>query len=98
MIVGAIAFVLGMDAIAIPGLYALLLLNAGVKQFFDPAHESLIPEMASDEELAAANSFLSIASFGSTAIGFAGAGILASIDLRVAFVIDVDLVRRVRAS
>ena len=88
VIVGAIAFVLGMDAIAIPGLYALLLLNAGVKQFFDPAHESLIPEMASDEELAAANSFLSIASFGSTAIGFAGAGILASIDLRVAFVID----------
>ncbi len=88
VIVGAIAFVLGIDALAIPGLYALLLLNAGVKQFFDPAHESLIPEMASDEELAAANSFLSIASFGSTAIGFAGAGILASIDLRVAFVID----------
>ena len=50
------------------------LLNAGIKQFFDPAHDSLIPEIASDEELAAANSFLSIASFGSTAIGFAGAG------------------------
>ena len=60
-----------------PGLYLLLLLNAGVKQFFDPAHDSLIPEIASDEELAAANSFLSIASFGSTAIGFAGAGLLA---------------------
>jgi len=41
---------------------------------------------ATDEELAAANSFLSIASFGSTAIGFAGAGILASFDLRLAFV------------
>jgi len=40
--------------------------------------------MASDEELAAANSFLSIAAFGSTAIGFAGAGLLASIDLRIA--------------
>jgi MFS transporter, DHA3 family, macrolide efflux protein len=86
--VGAIALVLGMDAIAIPGLFVLLLINAGVKQFFDPAHDSLIPEMASDEELAAANSFLSIAAFGSTAIGFAGAGILASIDLRLAFVID----------
>ena len=48
-----------------------------IKQFFDPAHDSLIPEIASDEELAAANSFLSIASFGSTAIGFAGAGLLA---------------------
>ncbi|HSL76897.1 MAG TPA: MFS transporter [Candidatus Limnocylindrales bacterium] len=88
VIVGLIAVVIGIDALAIPGLYALLLLNAGIKQFFDPAHDSLIPEMASDEELAAANSFLSIAAFGSTAIGFAGAGILASIDLRVAFIID----------
>jgi MFS transporter, DHA3 family, macrolide efflux protein len=86
--VGLIAVVLGMDAIAIPGLFALLLLNAGIRQFFDPAHDSLIPEMASDEELAAANSFLSIAAFGSTAIGFAGAGLLASIDLRLAFVLD----------
>jgi MFS family permease len=88
VIVALIAVVIGIDALAIPGLYALLLLNAGIKQFFDPAHDSLIPEMASDEELAAANSFLSIAAFGSTAIGFAGAGILASIDLRVAFVVD----------
>jgi MFS family permease len=86
--VGLIAVVLGMDSVAVAGLYVLLLLNAGVKQFFDPAHDSLIPELASDEELAAANSFLSIASFGSTAIGFAGAGLLAAFDLRVAFVID----------
>lgn len=71
------------------GLYALLLLNAGVKQFFDPAYESLIPEMATDEELTAANAFLSIASFGSTAIGFAGAGLLAStIGLTWAFLLD----------
>jgi CRP-like cAMP-binding protein/sugar phosphate permease len=89
VIVGLIAVVIGIDAIAIPGLYALLLLNAGIKTFFDPAHDSLIPDMASDEELASANSFLSIASFGSTAIGFAGAGLLAStVDLRAAFVID----------
>ena len=88
VIVGTLALIIGMDAIAIPGLYVLLLVNAGVKQFFDPAHDSLIPEIASDEELAAANSFLSIASFGSTAIGFAAAGILASIDLRIAFALD----------
>jgi CRP-like cAMP-binding protein len=86
--VGLIAVVIGIDAIAVPGLYILLLLSAGMRQFFDPAHDSLIPEMASDEELAAANSFLSIAAFGSTAIGFAGAGILASVDLRLAFVFD----------
>ncbi len=86
--VGLIAIVIGIHAIALPGLFLLLLTDAGIKQFFDPAHDSLIPEMATDEELAAANSFLSIASFGSTAIGFAGAGILASIDLRLAFVLD----------
>jgi CRP-like cAMP-binding protein len=86
--VGLIAIVIGIHAIALPGLFLLLLTDAGIKQFFDPAHDSLIPEMATDEELAAANSFLSIAAFGSTAIGFAGAGILASIDLRLAFVLD----------
>ena len=88
VVVGLIAVVIGIDAIALPGLYALLLLNAGVKQFFDPAHDSLIPEIANDEELAAANSFLSIAAFGSTAIGFAGAGLLASVDMRLAFLLD----------
>jgi len=45
--------------------------------------------MASDEELSAANAFLSIAAFGSTAIGFAGAGLLAStVGLQWAFIID----------
>ena len=87
VIVGIIALAVEMDSIL--GLYALILLNAGVKQFFDPAHDSLIPEMASDEELSAANAFLSIAAFGSTAIGFAGAGLLAStVGLTWAFIID----------
>ena len=45
--------------------------------------------MANDEELAAANAFLSIAAFGSTAIGFAGAGLLAAtIGLTWAFILD----------
>src|SRR6478735_9801151 len=89
VIVGLIAFVIGLSGVALVGLYVLLLLNAGVKQFFDPAHDSLIPEMASDEELSAANAFLSIAAFGSTAIGFAGAGLLAStVGLQWAFILD----------
>ncbi len=89
VIVGLIAFVIGLSSIALVGLYVLLLANAGVKQFFDPAHDSLIPEMASDEELSSANAFLSIAAFGSTAIGFAGAGLMAStIGLQWAFVLD----------
>jgi CRP-like cAMP-binding protein len=88
-VVAAIACVVEIDAVALPGLFLLLLLNASVKQFFDPAYDSLIPEMATDEELAAANSLLSIASFGSTAIGFAAAGLLAStVDLYWAFLID----------
>ena len=89
VIVGLIAVVIGFEAFALVGLYVLLLLNAGVKQFFDPAHDSLIPEIASDEELAAANSFLSIAGFGSTAVGFAGAGLLAgTVGLQWAFLLD----------
>ena len=89
VVVACIALIIGIDSVALPGLFALLLLNAGIKQFFDPAHDSLIPEIATDEELAAANSFLSIASFGSTAIGFAGAGLLAgSVGLVWAFVLD----------
>ena len=89
VIVALIAVVIGLESIAVVGLYGLILLNAGVKQFFDPAYDSLIPEMASDEELTSANSFLSIASFGSTAIGFAAAGLLAStVDLNWAFIID----------
>lgn len=88
-LVALIPVVIGIDMLALPGLYALILVNAGVKQFFDPAYDSLIPEIASDEELIAANSYLSIASFGSTAIGFAGAGLLAStVDLTWAFIIN----------
>jgi DHA3 family macrolide efflux protein-like MFS transporter len=85
VVVATIPFLLGID---ITLLFVAILVNAGVKQFFDPAYEALIPEIASDEELTAANAFLQIASFGSTAIGFAGAGLLAAIDIRLAFWID----------
>ncbi len=85
IIVLMIPFLLGADVTL---LFIALLANAGVKQFFDPAYEALIPELATDDELTAANAFLQIASFGSTAIGFAGAGLLAAIDIRLAFWID----------
>jgi CRP-like cAMP-binding protein/sugar phosphate permease len=85
IVVATIPFLLDLD---ITLLFVALLVNAGVKQFFDPAYEALIPEIASDEELTAANAFLQIASFGSTAIGFAAAGLLAAIDIRLAFWID----------
>ena len=59
-------------------LYIIVALSSAVGQFFDPAHESVLPEVASDEELAAANSLMAISSFGSTAVGFAAAGLIAS--------------------
>jgi MFS family permease len=54
------------------------MMTSVIGQFFDPAHSSVVPEVASDEELAAANSFMAISAFGSTAVGFAAAGLIAS--------------------
>jgi DHA3 family macrolide efflux protein-like MFS transporter len=70
-------------------LYILVMLSSAVGQFFDPAHESVLPEVASDEELAAANSLIAISSFGSTAIGFAASGLIASrLPIEWAFYLD----------
>jgi CRP-like cAMP-binding protein/sugar phosphate permease len=59
-------------------LYVIVLLTSAIGQFFDPAHESVLPEVASEQELAAANSLMAISAFGSTAIGFAASGLIAS--------------------
>jgi len=70
-------------------LYALIFLSASVRQFFDPAWEAVLPEIATEEELTQANSFLAVSSFGSTAVGFAAAGFLASTgDYMLPFYID----------
>ena len=79
------------DNFGLLGLYVVIFLAACVKQFFDPAWESVLPEIASEQELARANSFLSISSFGSTAVGFALAGLLSSLDpvkIQLPFFID----------
>jgi len=70
-------------------LYILVMLSSAIGQFYDPAHESVLPEVATDEELAAANSLMAISSFGSTAIGFAASGLIASAaDISWAFYLD----------
>lgn len=70
-------------------LYVVVVLTSTVGQFFNPAYESVLPEVASDEELAAANSLVAISGFGSTAIGFAVSGLIASAtDIRWAFYLD----------
>ena len=69
-------------------LYVIVLLSASAQQFFEPANDSVLPEIASDEELAAANSLMAIAQFGSTAIGFALAGLLIATNQDIVFYID----------
>ena len=75
--------------LSVTWLYAVVALTSAIGQFFDPAHESVLPEVASEKELAAANSLIAISSFGSTAIGFAAAGLIASAaDISWAFYLD----------
>jgi MFS family permease len=70
-------------------LYVIIMLTSAIGQFFDPAHESILPEVASDEDLSAANSLIAISSFGSTAVGFAAAGLIASAaNINWAFYVD----------
>src|SRR5512142_2514802 len=70
-------------------LYVTVALTSAIGQLFDPAYESVLPEVASEEELASANSLIAISSFGSTAIGFAASGLIASAaDISLAFYLD----------
>lgn len=70
-------------------LYIIVALTSGITQFFDSAHASVLPEVATDEELASANALMSISSIGSQMIGFAMAGfIVASRPVEWAFYID----------
>jgi len=70
-------------------LYVVVALSSSVTQFFSPANESVLPEIASEEELGAANAIMAIAQFGSTAVGFAAAGFLASTqNIQLVFFID----------
>jgi MFS family permease len=86
-----VAIPTAVENFGLPGLYVIIFLAASVRQFFDPAWESILPEIASEEELTKANSFLSISSFGSTAVGFAAAGLLSSLEpdkITIPFYVD----------
>ena len=74
---------------SIAWIYIVVVLTSATGQFFNPAYECVLPEVASDAELAAANSLIAISGFGSTAIGFAVSGLIASAtDIRWAFYLD----------
>jgi len=59
-------------------LYIIVALTSAITQFFDSAHASVLPEVASDDELSGANALMSISSVGSQMIGFATAGLIVS--------------------
>ena len=74
---------------SIAWLYVIVILTSSIGQFFDPAYESVLPEVAPDEKLAAAHSFMAISTFGSTAIGFAASGLIAAnYPIEYAFYLD----------
>jgi DHA3 family macrolide efflux protein-like MFS transporter len=70
-------------------LYVLVALISAITQFFDSAHASILPEVASEKELAAATSLMAVSSLGSTTVGFAAAGFIAtSMNIHWAFYLD----------
>jgi CRP-like cAMP-binding protein/Na+/melibiose symporter-like transporter len=73
-----IALIPLLSQIHIAWLYILVALTSAITQFFDSAHASILPEVASEEELSSANALMAVSSVGSTTVGFAAAGLLAS--------------------
>ncbi len=87
-IVALIPFIFIFD-LSIALLYVAVALVSTISQFFNPANDALLPEVATDEELAAANSWIMISSFGATSVGFALSGLLATaFDIDWAFWLD----------
>lgn len=86
LIVATIPILVGINLVF---LYFLVAASAAVSEFFNPALDATLPEIAPDEELGAANSLMAISSFGSTAVGFAAGGLIAALgDVQLAFVLD----------
>lgn len=70
-------------------LYGIVMLSSTVGQFFNPAHESILPEIAGEKSLSTANSLMAMSGFASTAIGFALCGWITSrYPLQWAFYLD----------
>jgi MFS family permease len=70
-------------------LYVIVALCSAAAQFFEPAQSSVLPETAGDEELAAANSLMTISQVSALTIGYAGAGLIATVaTIEWAFYLD----------
>jgi MFS family permease len=70
-------------------LYVLVFLSSTVAQFYAPAEASVLPEVASDDELAAATSMMAVSGVGALTVGYAAAGLIATeASLDWAFYVD----------
>lgn len=70
-------------------LYFIVALNSTLTQFYEPARESALPEIAGEDELTAATALTEVSSFGSAALGFLVVGAIASAgSLDLAFYLD----------
>ena len=56
----------------------MVILSSTVAPFYAPAEASVLPEIASDDELAAAKSMMGVSSVGALTVGYGAAGLLAS--------------------
>lgn len=78
LLVGAIPLALAMGVVWV---YLLVALSSTLESFFAPAQSSILPDLAPDDELAAANALMTVSDCAALTIGYAGAGLLASTDL-----------------
>ena len=86
LLIAAIPFVLPLGS---SWLYLLVALSSAVGQFFAPAQASVLPETVPDQELAAANAMMTISQYGALTIGYAGAGLIATLSsITWAFYLD----------
>jgi MFS transporter, DHA3 family, macrolide efflux protein len=86
LLVGMLPFLL---PFGVAWLYIIVLLSSTLAQFFDPALDSVLPETAADEELAAANSLMTISFTAAEVIGFTVAGLIAAqLPIEWAFYLD----------
>src|SRR5262245_57587789 len=59
-------------------LFVAVVVSNTLRQFYEPAHASLLPETAPEDELAAANAFMAVSAYGLNALGYAAAGLTAA--------------------
>ena len=62
----------------VAALFVAIAFVASISQFYAPANASILPDIAPDDELDAANALLAISEFGSMAVGYAAAGLIAA--------------------